>query len=103
MERRARRDVNQSPKAPEVCADGPFKGYARLHWIHTAAQSNRNEPMRNLTHHLNRHNLRRAFQTLDGSKASGIDHVTKSDYQQNLDQNLQALEQALRGGGWRPK
>jgi len=103
MERRARRSVNQSPKAPEVCADGPFKGYARLHWIHTAAQRNREEPMQNLMHHFNQHNLRRAFQTLDGSKASGIDHVTKSDYQQNLDQNLQALEQALRGGGWRPK
>ena len=59
--------------------------------------------MRNLMHHLNGHNLRRAFQALDGSKASGIDHVTKNDYQMNLDQNLQALEQTLRGGGWRPK
>lgn len=48
-------------------------------------------------------NLRRAFQSLDGSKAVGIDRVTKSDYQENLEQNLQALEQDLRGGGWRPK
>jgi len=103
MERRARRSVNQSPRAPEVCADGPLKGYTRLHWIHTAAQKRPGERMHNLMHHFNQHNLRRAFQTLDGSKASGIDHVTKSDYQQNLDQKLQALEQALRGGGWRPK
>jgi hypothetical protein len=59
--------------------------------------------MRNLMHHLNQHNLRQAFRALAGNKASGIDHVTKDVYQQNLEQNLQALEQALRGGGWRPK
>ena len=103
MERRARRIVNQSVKAPEICPDGSLKGYARLHWIHTAVQKKRDEKMRNLMHHLNANNLRRAFQTLDGSKATGIDHVTKSEYQQNLEQNLQALEQALHGGGWRPK
>lgn len=103
MERRARRVVNQSKKAPGVCADGPLKGYARLDWIHTAAQKKPGERMRNLMHHFNRTNLRRAFRTLDGSKASGIDHVTKYGYQQNLEPNLQALEQSLRGGGWRPK
>lgn len=103
MERRARRGVTQGREAPEVCADGPYKGYARLHWIHSAAQKRRDEGMRNLMHHLNRHNLRRAFQSLSGSKASGIDHVTKSDYQQHLDTNLQALEQRLRRGGWRPQ
>jgi len=59
--------------------------------------------MHNLMHHLNQANLRRAFHSLDGSKASGIDHVTKSDYQQHLDHHLQALEQSLRGGGWRPQ
>lgn len=59
--------------------------------------------MRNLMHHLNLHNLRQAFRALDGTKASGIDHVTKDVYQQNLEENLQALEQTLRGGGWRPK
>ena len=59
--------------------------------------------MRNLMHHLNLHNLRQAFRALDGTKASGIDHVTKGVYQQNLEENLQALEQTLRGGGWRPK
>ena len=103
MEPRARRVVNRGTRAPGACADGPFAGYARLHWILAAAQRNPAEPMRNLMHHLNGPNLRRAFRALDGSKASGIDRVTKNDYQQNLDQNLQALETALRGGGWRPK
>src|SRR4051812_12061349 len=103
MEPRARRDVNQSTRAPGVCADGPFQGYARLHWILAAAQSQPAEPMRSLMHHLNQHNLRRAFLSLDGTKASGIDRVTKNDYRQHLDQNLLALEQRLSGGGWSPK
>jgi len=44
--------------------------------------------MHSLMHHLNQVNLRRAFQSLDGNKAVGIDHVTKSEYERNLDQNL---------------
>ena len=103
MEPRARRVVSQSRRTPGVCADGPFQGYARLHWILAASQCKPTEPMRNLMHHLNGHNLRQAFRALDGNKASGIDHVTKEMYQQNLDENLHALEQPLRGDGWRPK
>jgi group II intron reverse transcriptase/maturase len=59
--------------------------------------------MHNLMHHLNAHNLKRAFESLDGSKATGIDHVTKSDYQQKLDENIAALEDEIRRGGWRPR
>jgi len=103
MERRAGRIVNQGKKAPEICADGSFKGYARLHWIHAASQKHPTMMMHTLMHHLNQVNLRRAFQSLDGKKAVGIDHVTKSEYQGNLEQNLHTLEQTLRGGGWRPK
>lgn len=103
MERRARQSVAQCTKAPEVCADGPFKGYARLHWIHEAARKRRVKRWRSLAHHFNRHNLRRAFRSLDGSKAAGIDRVTKHEYQRNLSSHLQALEQTLKGGGWRPR
>jgi RNA-directed DNA polymerase len=103
MERRVGRIVNQGMKAPEICPVGSFKGYARLHWIHTASQKQPTMAMHSLMHHLNQVNLRRAFQGLDGKKAIGIDHVTKSEYQGNLDQNLQTLEQTLRGGGWHPK
>ncbi len=64
MEPRARRIVNQSKWAPGVCADGPIKGYARLHWILVAAQSFK---------------LRRAFQTLNGGKVHGISHAADPD------------------------
>jgi RNA-directed DNA polymerase len=103
MERRARRNVNRSKEAPVARTDAPYAGYAKLDWIHSAASKRRGERMRNLMHHFNAHNLRRAFQTLDGTKAAGIDHVTKRDYQRDLEKNIAALEEAIRGGGWRPR
>jgi group II intron reverse transcriptase/maturase len=103
MERRGARDVAQGSSTPEVCEDGPFKGYARLHWIHSAASARAGERCFALMHHLNVHNLRRAFQELDGSKAPGIDRVTKEQYRLHLEDNLAALAQKLRGGGYCPR
>jgi group II intron reverse transcriptase/maturase len=54
-------------------------------------------------HHINVHNLRQAFRELDGNKASGVDHVTKQEYQRNLEQNLETLHERICKGGWRPK
>jgi RNA-directed DNA polymerase len=103
MERREARSVAQGMSSPEVCEDGPFKGYARLHWIEAAARVKPDEKVHALMHHLNPGNLRRAFRELDGSKAVGIDRVTKRQYAEHLDGNIAALHGALRGGGWRPK
>jgi len=64
MEPRARRVVNQSKRAPLVCADGLIKGYARRPWILAAAQS---------------FSLRRDFQTLNGGKVRGISQAADSD------------------------
>src|SRR3989304_1901203 len=103
MERRARRSVAPSKKAPVTHAAGPMPGYARLDWIHSAAGDPRGEKMHSLMHHLNVQNLRQAFRSLAGNKATGVDHVTKDGYQQNLDENLAALERSIRGGGWHPR
>jgi group II intron reverse transcriptase/maturase len=59
--------------------------------------------MHNLMHHLNIGNLRRAFQELKGSRASGIDRVTKHGYKACLDENIQELYTRIRKGGWRPR
>lgn len=64
MEPRARRVVNQSKRAPEVCTDGLFKGYAQRHWILAAAQGL---------------NLRREHRTLNGGKVDGVNHWAKND------------------------
>ena len=61
MERRGARDVNQYRLTPEACKDGPYKGYARLDWIHSAARRKPNERCGALMHHINAANLRQAY------------------------------------------
>lgn len=95
--------MTQFRLAPEVCKDGPFKGYARLDWIHSAARKRPMERSGSLMHHFTVDNLRRAFQELSGSKATGIDRVTKQEYAKELESNLQKLQERIRKGGWRPR
>lgn len=103
MEPRAVQGVSQSGNAPVACTAGPYKGYARIDWIHSAAATRPDERFMNLMHHLNVHNLRQAFKELAPNRASGIDHVTKRSYQERLEQNLHALADCIRKGGWRPR
>lgn len=103
MERRGARDVNQFRLTPEACKDGPFKGYARLDWIHSAARRRPTERTGALMHHFTVENLRRAYQELSGSKAPGLDRVTKQQYGAKLEENLQRLAERIRSGGWRPQ
>lgn len=103
MERRGARFVAQSRTTTSVHAEGPFKGYARLDWIHKAAKERPGERFTSVVHHFNEPNLRRAFQELSGSKAPGIDRVTKDQYRKDLDANIEALARALREGRYRPR
>jgi RNA-directed DNA polymerase len=56
----------------------------------------------NLFCHFNMENLREAFHALDGSKAVGIDGISKEQYGRNLDGNLQDLLTRLHKGTYRP-
>jgi RNA-directed DNA polymerase len=95
--------VSQLSFTPQVCEDGPFRGYVKLHWIRSAAEERRQEAVGSLFHHFNTDNLRRAFRELDGSRACGVDGVTKQQYQVKLEGNLRALHSTIRCGGWRPR
>jgi len=103
MKRRGARRANQFQLEPEVCTDGPFKGYSRLDWINSAAKKDLNLKFSHLMHHLSEENLVQAFRQLDGSKAVGIDQVTKSEYQKELRSNILQLGDEIARGGWRPK
>lgn len=48
-------------------------------------------------------NLREAFHAQDGSKATGIDGITKHDYGRNLQANLEDLVTRLHRGTYRPQ
>ena len=56
----------------------------------------------NLFCHYTVENLREAYHALDGSKATGIHGITKSEYGKNLDTNLEDLITRLHLGTYRP-
>lgn len=57
----------------------------------------------NLFRHLRTENLREAYHAIDGSKATGIDRITKEQYGKNLDAHLEDLVDRLHRGTYRPQ
>jgi RNA-directed DNA polymerase len=53
--------------------------------------------------HFTVENLRACFEALDGTKAPGIDGVTKEGYGQHREEHLQALHRKLRQMAYRPQ
>lgn len=103
MEQRDARLVDKpKDEAPTHSAELLW-GYSRLGLIRAVAQSRPQERLTSLVHLFNVPNLRRAFQELDGTKAPGIDRVTKEQYRIDLESNLEALEKKLRDGSYRPR
>src|SRR4029450_8776537 len=60
-------------------------------------------PFTALMHHFTVDNLRACFAALDGTKAPGVDGITKEMYQQHLEANLQRRHQQLRQMSYRPQ
>jgi RNA-directed DNA polymerase len=54
-------------------------------------------------HHVTVDSLRACFEALDGSKAPGVDGVTKAMYGQHLEANLQAMHAKLHRMSYRPQ
>ena len=57
----------------------------------------------NLQTHINVNSLREAFKALDGTKAVGVDGISKKEYGKNLEENLLNLESSIHKGTYRPK
>jgi group II intron reverse transcriptase/maturase len=58
--------------------------------------------VKNLFHLFNRDNLLQGFKALDGSKAHGIDNVSKKEYGKALDSNIEKLLTKLHNGSYVP-
>ena len=81
-------------------------GSAATTGVERIAQRARREPQTRYTslmHHFTVDNLRACFEALDGTKAPGVDGVSKARYGQNLEANLQALHQKLHQRSYRPQ
>lgn len=58
--------------------------------------------VQNLASYINVNSLRAIHKTMDKNKASGIDKVTKEEYEQNLKENLENLIKRMKNGSYRP-
>lgn len=89
--------------SPDPCKQGPFAGFSGLDRINSAARRESIRSLKHLRHHLNEANLRAAFRRLDGSRAVGIDRVTKADYGKRMHEVLPRLTRRLQAGTFHPK
>jgi Reverse transcriptase (RNA-dependent DNA polymerase) len=74
--------------------------------VESIARRARREPGATFTalmHHFTVDTLRVCFEALDGTKAPGVDGVTKAMYGEHLEDNLQRLYQQLRQMAYRPQ
>lgn len=58
--------------------------------------------VQNLASYINVNSLKAIHKTMDKNKASGIDKVTKEEYEQNLEENLEKLVKRMKNGSYRP-
>ena len=58
--------------------------------------------VQNLAAYINEDSLRAIHRTMDKNKASGVDKVTKEEYEQNLEENLENLVKRMKNGSYRP-
>jgi len=80
------------------------KGYTLNSWARIGLLAkDQGVVFNNLFSHINEENLRQAFRAIDGSKAVGIDNITKKQYAENLESNLLNLKSRLHLGTYRPQ
>jgi group II intron reverse transcriptase/maturase len=62
-----------------------------------------NEPLQTLMHYINKTTLKEVHQRQETNKASGVDKVTKSTYDKNLDENIDKLLARMKTFSYRPQ
>lgn len=80
-----------------------LSGQTKLERISELSAKNKTFVFNNVGHVINMALLREVFHQLDGTKAVGIDKVTKVDYGNNLDTHLENLLKRLRRGTYQPQ
>lgn len=108
MERSGRQNLNRANSSPPSRRAGKPGSAARNLELNSWARiglsaKNPEIVFNNLFSHINVENLRQAFQALDGTKAVGIDGISKAEYAKDLDNNLEDLVTRLHVGTYRPQ
>lgn len=108
MEPRERQNLNREHSSPPSRRTGKGGLAARNLELNSWARiglsaKNPEIVFNNLFSHIKVENLRQAFRALDGTKAVGIDGISKQQYAKDLDSNLKDLETRLHIGTYRPQ
>ena len=75
----------------------------KLARIAEIAKEKPKEQFTSLYHLLNKEMLLECHAGLDANKASGIDQVTKAEYERNIEENINSLVERLKRKGYRPQ
>jgi RNA-directed DNA polymerase len=67
------------------------------------AARRKNAVFNNVMCHINEASLCEAFRALDGSKARGIDGISKKEYGRNLEDNIANLARRIHNGSYKPQ
>lgn len=108
MERRGRQSLDRVHHSPTGRSSGSSGSTVRTlelnSWARIGLLAKKKEAVfSNLFCHINLENLRQAFRALDGSKAIGVDGISKAEYAKSLDKNLRELMHRLHNGTYRPQ
>jgi RNA-directed DNA polymerase len=108
MERRERQNLNREHSSSPSRRTGKAGSAARTlelnSWARIGLSAKDPEIVfNNLFSHINVENLRQAFNALDGTKAVGIDGISKEHYAKDLERNLLDLKSRLHIGTYRPQ
>lgn len=101
-ERRGTHTVARSMETPSTPSGGAT-ATTGVERIASRARRQSEEPFTALMHHFSVENLRACFKSLEGNKALGVDKVTKEQYGENLEGNLQVLHRRLHQMSYRPQ
>ena len=74
-----------------------------LERISQLSRENPNIVFTSIGHLINKDLLRKCHERMDGNKAVGIDGITKEEYGQNLDENLNGLVERLKRKAYKPQ
>lgn len=107
-ERSERQNLNRAHSSPSSRSSGKMGSAVRNlelnSWARIGLSAKKPEIVfNNLFSHVNVENLRQAFHALDGTKAVGIDGISKTEYAKDLDKNLEDLKSRLHIGTYRPQ
>ncbi|WP_066827008.1 hypothetical protein [Clostridium tepidiprofundi] len=77
--------------------------YTKLQRIAKIAKERPNEKFTSLIHLINKEMLIKCYNELKPNKATGIDEVTKNEYEVNLENNIENLIERMKGLKYKPK